>query len=52
MLYLHTEDMVGPEIHDFLLDDQLTVDFIHQKQIFVQLNLDLRCACWDILYNT
>ena len=22
--------MVGPEIHDFPLDDQLTVDFIHQ----------------------
>ena len=21
--------MVGPEIHDFSLDDQLTVDFIH-----------------------
>ena len=30
MLYLHTEDMVGPEIHEFSLDDQLTVDFIHQ----------------------
>ena len=29
MLYLHTEHMVGPEIHDFPLDDQLTVDFIH-----------------------
>ena len=21
--------MVGPEIHDFSLDDQLTVDFVH-----------------------
>ena len=30
MLYLHTEDMVSPEIHDFLLDDQLTVDFMLQ----------------------
>ena len=29
-LTLHTEDMVGPEIHDFPLDDQLTVDFMHQ----------------------
>ena len=28
--YFHTEDMVGPEIHDSPLDDQLTVDFTHQ----------------------
>ena len=28
MLYV---DMVGPEIHDFPLDDQLTVDFIDQS---------------------
>ena len=27
--YFHTEDIVGHEIHDFPLDDQLTVDFIH-----------------------
>ena len=29
MVYSHTEDMVGPEIHDFLLENQLTVDVIH-----------------------
>ena len=26
----HTEDMVSHQIHDFSLDDQLTVDFMHQ----------------------
>ena len=28
MFYLHTEDMVDPEIHDFPLDERLTIDFM------------------------
>ena len=40
--YLHTEDMVDPEIHDFPLDDQFTVDFIHQ--IVQEVNIRKRIA--------
>ena len=36
MLYLHTEDMVNPEIHEFLLDDQLTGDLIHQMNLLLK----------------
>ena len=29
-------EMVGPEIHNFPLDDQLTVDFIHQMSLLLK----------------
>ena len=40
MLYLHTEDMVGPEIHDFPLGDQLTVENSSRERALVVQRLD------------
>ena len=42
MLYLHTEEWLAPKIHDFPLDDQLTVDFfIYQMSALSFFTMDL-----------
>ena len=45
MLYLHSEDMVGPEIHDFPLYDQLAVDFIHPVSWLLKWFVSSRGFC-------
>ena len=45
--YFHTENMVGPGIHDFPLDEQLTVDFIHRKIWLLKNFVYSGRFCWN-----